>query len=277
MSQPHNNDDEDFREDAQRSWNIFSQRSLSSSSSSSKTTSGQSWNAFHCDLSTIRRRAGSITPLPPRSGLPSQTQEYRRSNIMDGPVPTVKTPSTGRGLTSPASSSSSGRSTSLHRGSQAAVKTYRGPPGGHEGRVQASGAAPNLIPKLHAKHRPRQGGDDRPPPRSAPSGGGRSKPAKSKFRPRTALQEIKYYQKTTNNLIAKRPFQRVVQEIIEAVPGGRGYRIQTGALQALQQAAEGYLTELFDLSNLASCHGKRVTLMVKDMKLIARVNDKYNL
>ena len=93
---------------------------------------------------------------------------------------------------------------------------------------------------------------------------------KRRFRPGTvALREIRRFQKSTELLIRKLPFQRLVREI------AKGYkedlRFQSGAVAALQEAAESYLVSLFEDTNLAAIHAKRVTIQVRDMKLALRI------
>ena len=50
-------------------------------------------------------------------------------------------------------------------------------------------------------------------------------------------------------------------------------RIQSRALLALQEAAESYLVGMFEQCNDICCHGKRVTLHVKDIRLWKRLHD----
>jgi histone H3 len=91
-----------------------------------------------------------------------------------------------------------------------------------------------------------------------------------RYRPGTAaLREIRKYQKSTDLLIAKLPFQRLVREIAQQF--GDGLRFQSAAIIALQEAAEAYLVSLFEDSNLCTIHGKRVTLMPKDIQLARRI------
>ena len=84
-----------------------------------------------------------------------------------------------------------------------------------------------------------------------------------------ALREIRRYQKSTELLIRKRPFQRLVREV--ARDHANDYRFQTHALLALQEASEAYLTSLFEDTNLCAVHAKRVTIMPKDMQLARRI------
>ena len=76
-----------------------------------------------------------------------------------------------------------------------------------------------------------------------------------------ALREIRRYQKSTELLIRKVPFQRLVREItLENDRHGKEWRFQSAALEALQEAAESYLVGLFTDANLCAIHGKRVTI-----------------
>ncbi|KAF9354382.1 centromeric DNA-binding histone H3-like protein cse4 [Mortierella sp. NVP85] len=66
-----------------------------------------------------------------------------------------------------------------------------------------------------------------------------------------ALREIRQYQRSTDLLIQKLPFARVVREIADeyaAMSGmvGVGMRWQSTALMALQEAAEAYMVHLFE-------------------------------
>ena len=76
-----------------------------------------------------------------------------------------------------------------------------------------------------------------------------------RFRPGTvALREIWHYQKSTDLLIRRAPFQRVVYEIVKSFRND--LRIQAVAIKGLQEAAEAYLVGLFEDSNLCAIHAK---------------------
>ena len=93
---------------------------------------------------------------------------------------------------------------------------------------------------------------------------------KRRFRPGTvALREIRRYQKSTDLLIRRAPFQRVVQEIVRSFRND--LRIQAAAIKGLQEAAEAYLVRLFEDSNLCAIHAKRVTIMPRDVQLTRRI------
>lgn len=104
--------------------------------------------------------------------------------------------------------------------------------------------------------------------KSAVQGGGVKKP--HRFKPGTvALREIRRYQKSTELLIRKLPFQRLVREIAQDYK--TDLRFQSSAIAALQEAAEAYLVGLFEDSNLCAIHAKRVTIMPKDLQLARRI------
>ena len=104
-----------------------------------------------------------------------------------------------------------------------------------------------------------------------------------KYRPGTvALREIRRYQRSTNLLIRRLPFQRLVREIVEdlrrnpneAISGE--HRFQSDALACLQEASEAYLVGLFEDTNLCAIHAKRVTIFPRDMQLARRIRGERN-
>ena len=130
------------------------------------------------------------------------------------------------------------------------------------------------------------------------AGGGRVK-QHQRFRPGTvALQEIRKYQKSSELLIRKTPFARLVREIVQNSTRS-DLRLQSTAILALQEqvvfihtckshsfiiltfvylvstattrASEAYLIALFEDANLCAIHAKRVTLMPKDIELARRI------
>ena len=95
-----------------------------------------------------------------------------------------------------------------------------------------------------------------------------------RYRPGTvALREIRKFQKSTDLLIRKLPFQRVVREIAGEYKSD--LRFQSQAVLALQEAAEAYLVGLFEDTNLCAIHAKRVTIMPKDMQLARRIRGEH--
>ncbi|EGG12203.1 uncharacterized protein MELLADRAFT_32803, partial [Melampsora larici-populina 98AG31] len=97
-----------------------------------------------------------------------------------------------------------------------------------------------------------------------------------RYRPGTvALRQIRQYQKSTDLLMRKLPFARLVREIAmdfaTATDNDVGLRWQSTALLALQEAAEAYLVHMFEDTNLCAIHAKRVTIMKRDMALARRI------
>lgn len=99
--------------------------------------------------------------------------------------------------------------------------------------------------------------------------GGIKKPRR--FHPGTvALREIRRYQKSTELLLRKLPFQRLVREILFSETDTVN-RLQAAALMALQEATEAYLIGLFEDTNLLAIHAKRQTIRPGDMNLARRL------
>ena len=93
---------------------------------------------------------------------------------------------------------------------------------------------------------------------------------KRRFRPGTvALREIHWYQKSTELLIRRAPFQWVIYKIMRGIRND--IRIQAVAVWGLQEAAEAYLLGLFEDSNLCAIHAKWVTIMPRDVQLARRI------
>ncbi|KAI1738325.1 histone-fold-containing protein [Xylaria scruposa] len=118
------------------------------------------------------------------------------------------------------------------------------------GRRRSGGPAPAVLP-----------GDPLPYPR------------RRRYRPGTvALREIRKLQNSTELLMKKLPFSRLVREIaLNLRPRDEGMRWQSHAILALQEAAEAFLVHLFEDTNLCAIHAKRVTIMQKDIQLARRI------
>ncbi|KAG7136524.1 histone H3-like centromeric protein hH3v like [Verticillium longisporum] len=97
--------------------------------------------------------------------------------------------------------------------------------------------------------------------------------AKRRYRPGTvALREIRKYQSSTDLLLRKLPFARLVREIaMSCRPRDEEMRWQSQAILALQEAAEAFMVHLFEDTNLCAIHAKRVTIMQKDIQLARRI------
>lgn len=102
---------------------------------------------------------------------------------------------------------------------------------------------------------------------------------KHRWRPGTvAMREIKRYQKSTDNLIPKAAMERLIREVMADVAfrwsqnPEQTLRLGSKAREALQEAAEMYITEkLADMGVLAHEH-KRVTIMPKHLKMLTMLN-----
>ncbi|KAI0410754.1 histone-fold-containing protein [Xylaria grammica] len=123
-------------------------------------------------------------------------------------------------------------------------------PGGHRSVGHEPVGAPAVLP-----------GDPIPYPR------------RRRYRPGTAaLKEIRKLQNSTDLLLKKLPFSRVVREIALSMrPRDEGMRWQSQAILALQEAAEAFTVHLFEDCQLCAIHAKRVTIMQKDMQLARQI------
>nr|XP_019010726.1 histone H3-like centromeric protein CSE4 [Kwoniella pini CBS 10737]OCF49507.1 histone H3-like centromeric protein CSE4 [Kwoniella pini CBS 10737] len=155
----------------------------------------------------------------------------------------------------------------------------------------------NTARKSTGGKAPRRSGPFNPAPgRNVPGGGGGGRGgrrssitnnenesnqprSKRRYRPGTrALMEIRQYQKSTDLLIAKLPFSRVVREVALSLSSTEAgdLRWQSSAIMALQEAAEAFLVHLFEDANLCAIHAKRVTIMQKDIQLARRIRGQWH-
>lgn len=127
--------------------------------------------------------------------------------------------------------------------------------GGKEPKLRLSAKA--------ARKQPKRG--------QAPAIGGVKKP--KRYKPGTvALREIRRYQKSTELLIRKLPFQRLVKEVAQDF--NSNLRFQSSAIGALQEAVEAYLVSLFEDTNLCAMHAKRVTIRKSDFEYCRRITER---
>ena len=118
--------------------------------------------------------------------------------------------------------------------------------------------------------------------RSASASGGIKKP--HRYRPGTvALREICRYQKGTDLLIRKLPFQRLAREVLQDLNKPGSYpcysaeRFQATSLLAIQESVEAFSVGMFEDINLCAIHARRVTNMPKDMQLALRIRGESHL
>lgn len=96
------------------------------------------------------------------------------------------------------------------------------------------------------------------------------KPRSNRYRPGTvAIREIRRYQKSTELLIKKMPFQRLVREIAQNFK--TDLRFQGQAILAMQEASEAFIVTMFEHANLCALHAKRQTIEPKDIQLARRI------
>ena len=98
-----------------------------------------------------------------------------------------------------------------------------------------------------------------------------------------ALREIRRYQQSTECLIKRTPFNKLIKEILQeyrVCPDGPGtpsvqVRFQSTALATLQEAAENFIVGLFEDINLLAVHARRVTVMPRDIRLALRIQGDH--
>ena len=87
-----------------------------------------------------------------------------------------------------------------------------------------------------------------------------------RYQPGTVtLREIWKYQKSTDLLIRKLPFQCLVCEILQRF--NVELRVTPAMVMELQEAAEAYLVQLLEDLNLCAINAKRITIQPKDIQL----------
>ena len=100
-----------------------------------------------------------------------------------------------------------------------------------------------------------------------------------------ALREIRCYQRSTENLIKKTPFQKLIREISQEYricsdgPGTPSVQVhfQSTAVAALQEAAENFIVGLLEDVNLLAVHARRVTVMPQGIRLALKIRgDHYH-
>jgi histone H3/H4 len=97
-----------------------------------------------------------------------------------------------------------------------------------------------------------------------------------RFRPGTvALREIRKYQKSTDSLFRRLPFERLCREIMVTYqPPSGALRIRADALEALQHAVEGYGVDLLRDSYRSTLARERETLCKRDIQLVRELREE---
>ncbi|XP_017131879.1 histone H3-like centromeric protein cid [Drosophila elegans] len=102
----------------------------------------------------------------------------------------------------------------------------------------------------------------------------RRKPSNPKSKAQRMDREIRRLQNYPGLLIPKLAFARLVRELIIKHSQGEPMRVTEGALLAMQESSEIFLTQRFTDSYLLTKHRQRVTLEVRDMALMAMICDR---
>lgn len=143
------------------------------------------------------------------------------------------------------------------KGAASAVAANSVVRGGKSHPTKAKGVVPGKLQSKIAK----------------PTEGAEGAPHRKKRRFRNgvrAVMEMRKLQKTTHRLLRKLPFIRFVREIAQDRPltsTNEPARFQAESFEALQDAAETYLTDLFTASGKVVLHRKRITLEPRDIRL----------
>ncbi|KFD68660.1 hypothetical protein M514_19103 [Trichuris suis] len=142
---------------------------------------------------------------------------------------------------------------------------------------QSASQTSSLEEKLFGKEHRRR--ETRPSRHSSSKAGKEHKTLTQRKRRRRrpgflALREIRLYQKGTELLLRRAPFQRVVRDVTRRL-GKPDLKFKRIALEALQTAAEAYLVGLMEDTNLACIHAKRQTIMPRDIQLALRLRAEF--
>merc|ERR1712018_992322 len=90
-----------------------------------------------------------------------------------------------------------------------------------------------------------------------------------------ALKEIRRYQRSSELLIRKMPFQRLCRALTYETTGASDVRFQSPALPTLQEGVEAHVVGVFEDSVLTSTHAKRVTVFPRDIRLALKIRFRY--
>ncbi|GBG77081.1 hypothetical protein CBR_g23407 [Chara braunii] len=111
-------------------------------------------------------------------------------------------------------------------------------------------------------------------PGTGDTAGARTQVPRRRRRPEmTTLSKIRKLQRSTDLCLAFRLFLCLVSEVVERdIAPGMGVRFQMTAVRALMEAADAYLVANFENTNEVAIHSKRVTIQVRDMRLVDRLS-----
>lgn len=84
-------------------------------------------------------------------------------------------------------------------------------------------------------------------------------------------KRIEQFRRTTNLLIPRAPFQRLVRELLQKAIYDRNqtsFRLQSNALEALRESTEMFICTMFEDATLLVLHRGRKTLIGRDLRLL---------
>ena len=141
-------------------------------------------------------------------------------------------------------------------------------------KLPGSGKAPHKQPQSKVQLKKKKGVTKCSGKKLPATQQGQPKPCRYRLG-MVALQEIGRYQKSTELLLRKLPFQRLVRELAKDL-SKMTIRFQSGAIMALQEASEAYLVGLLEDANLCAVHAIWVTIMPKDIQLARHIRGERN-
>ena len=86
-----------------------------------------------------------------------------------------------------------------------------------------------------------------------------------------AKREIKKLQKTTALIIPRAPIDRLIREIADNIDPELNNRFESGAIDALREGTEDYMTTLFDAGMRVMVNNNRKTLVPSDIQMVQKI------
>lgn len=100
---------------------------------------------------------------------------------------------------------------------------------------------------------------------------------KHRYLPGTvALREVRKYQKTSNALIQRAPFQRLVRNVTTEVEPDRTFRFTGNFMSSFQELIETRIVEVLRDANLVAIHAGRETVFPEDIELVVSLHKLPN-
>lgn len=92
---------------------------------------------------------------------------------------------------------------------------------------------------------------------------------RKRSRPDRWVSQVNHYQKTTDLLIQRVPFDRLVREVAQDYK--TDVRFTSDAMEAIQSSAEDHLVKVMKAAQLLAIHADRETIMPKDFELVFQI------